>query len=194
MRARRSRARVQRGHSDGKSDVFRRRMAVPLIIRDFQKSESVQVNALALRAFEQFRDVYLEWPQFQQRIGNMAALSDAGAIIVAEVAGKLVGAVAYIAPGVPKADYFRPEWPIMRMRVVDPDARGGGIGRTLAEECIRRAERDGAKQFALHTSEIMAVALPMYLRMGFQRVSVAPPIHGVEYCVYLKTLGGEQTS
>lgn len=34
--------------------------------------------------------------------------------------------------------------------------------RALAEECLRRAERDQASVFALHTSELMQVALPMY--------------------------------
>jgi hypothetical protein len=34
----------------------------------------------------------------------------------------------------------------------------------------------------------MTVALPMYLRMGFARLRAAPPIPGVEYAVYIKTL------
>ena len=107
---------------------------------------------------------------------------------MAELAGRIVVAVAYVGPGAPKAAFFLPEWPIMRMLVVDPDARGQGIGRALAEECLRRAERDGAAEFALHTSEIMAVALPMYRRMGFTLAARAPDIHGVEYGIYVKAL------
>jgi hypothetical protein len=34
----------------------------------------------------------------------------------------------------------------------------------------------------------MTVALPMYLRMGFARLRDAPPILGVDYAVYTKTL------
>ena len=41
---------------------------------------------------------------------------------------------------------------------------------------------------ALHTSPIMTVALPMYLRMGFERLRDAPPIRGVYYAVYTKML------
>lgn len=158
------------------------------IIREYLPSDTMQVNALALRAFEQFKDAYHNWPAFQAKIGNMSVLADAGEIIVAEVEGQIVGAVAYVGPGAPKAEFFRPEWPIMRMLVVAPSSRGCGIGRALAQECLRRAKRDGASVFALHTSELMQVALPMYQRMGFNRVSSAPAIHGVEYGVYVKEL------
>jgi ribosomal protein S18 acetylase RimI-like enzyme len=158
------------------------------VIRDFHQVDAAQINALALLAFEQFKDAYEDWPSFQTKIGNMASLAEAGEIIVAEDEGRIVGAVAYVGPGVPKADFFRPEWPIMRMLVVAPEVRGLGIGRALAEECISRARRDGASEFALHTSELMQVALPMYQRMGFQWVSGTPAIHGVEYGVYLKDL------
>jgi GNAT superfamily N-acetyltransferase len=158
------------------------------VIRDFHQADAAQVNALALLAFEQFKDAYEDWPAFQGKIGNMASLAETGEIIVAEDEGQIIGAVAYVGPGVPKADFFRPEWPIMRMLVVAPEIRGLGIGRALAEECISRARRDGASEFALHTSELMQVALPMYQRMGFQWVSGTPPIHGVEYGVYIKEL------
>lgn len=160
------------------------------VLRDFQKPDSSPVNALALQAFEQFKDAYDDWPAFRAKIADIASLADVGEIIVAETAGQIVGAVAYVGPGAPKAAFFRPEWPIMRMLVVAPDSRGLGIGRALAEECLRRAKRDGASVFALHTSTLMQVALPMYQRMGFQWVSEAPSIHGVAYGVYLKQLDG----
>lgn len=41
---------------------------------------------------------------------------------------------------------------------------------------------------ALHTSPIMTVALPMYLRMGFEYARDAPHLHGVPYRIYLKRL------
>jgi ribosomal protein S18 acetylase RimI-like enzyme len=74
------------------------------------------------------------------------------------------------------------------MLVVDPAQRGNGVGRALTEECVRRAGRDGATVIALHTSPIMTVALSMYRRMGFERLRDAPPIYGVPYAVYGKTL------
>jgi ribosomal protein S18 acetylase RimI-like enzyme len=77
----------------------------------------------------------------------------------------------------------------MRMLVVRAHLRGRGIGKALADECIRRALRDNAKEIALHTSPIMKVALPMYERMGFQWVADAPSLFGVPYGIYLKGLG-----
>jgi GNAT superfamily N-acetyltransferase len=118
----------------------------------------------------------------------LTTLAETGEIVVAEVDGHIVGAVAYIGPGQPKVEFFQPEWPIMRMLVVAPEARGHGIGRALAEECLRRANRDGAAVFALHTGELMQIARPMYRRMGFTWHSAAPDIHGVKYAVYTKDL------
>lgn len=160
------------------------------VIRDLLQSDTTRVNALAIRAFEQFKDAYQDWPALQAKIGNLSALADVGEVIVAEVEGQIVGAVAYVGPGAPKAAFFRPEWSIMRMLVVAPDARGLGIGRALAEECLRRAKRDQASVFALHTSELMQVAMPMYQRMGFKWASSAPAVHGVEYGIYVKELDG----
>jgi GNAT superfamily N-acetyltransferase len=157
-------------------------------LRDFLPEDAVAVDELAVLAFEQYQDAYDDWPTFRSRISSMSALAAAGEIIVAELDGRIVGAVAYIGPGAPKAEFFRAEWPIMRMLVIAPEARGHGIGRALAQACLSRARRDGALTFALHTSELMRVALPMYLRMGFQWQATAPTIHGVKYEVYTKAL------
>jgi len=160
-----------------------------IFLRDFKPEDATAVNEIALAAFDQFRDSYDDWPGFGARIGQMSALSENGEIVVAVADRELVvGAVAYVGPNQPKASFFRPEWPIMRMLVVSPSARGRGVGRLLTEECLSRARRDGATQFALHTSSVMEVALPMYLRMGFKFHSSAPPIHGVEYGVYLREI------
>ena len=157
-------------------------------LRNYLPVDAQRVDELAVMAFSQFKDAYTDWPVFRTKISNMSALSETGEIIVAELAGEIVGAVAYIGPGKEKAAFFRSEWPVMRMLVVAPDARGRGVGRALAKECLARAQRDGASSFALHTSELMQVALPMYQRMGFIRLSDAPDIHGVRYGIYIKDL------
>ena len=78
----------------------------------------------------------------------------------------------------------------MRMLVVAPEARDLGAGRALAEECLARAKRDNAGIFALHTSELMSVALSMYQRMGFKWWASASLIHGVPYGIYIKKIDG----
>jgi ribosomal protein S18 acetylase RimI-like enzyme len=159
-------------------------------LRTCRDSDAAKVNELALAAFDQFRSQYSDWPAMASAIGRMSALADIGEIIVAERDQQIIGAVAYIPPGRPKAAYFDQSWPTIRMLVVDPTSRGSGVGRALTEECMNRARRDGSRVIALHTSPIMTVALPMYLRMGFRLVREAPPIYGVPYAVYLKHLGG----
>jgi ribosomal protein S18 acetylase RimI-like enzyme len=112
----------------------------------------------------------------------MPSLAAAGEIIIAEVGGTLLGAVAYVGPERPKAPFFEPQWPIIRMLLVDPAAQGRGVGRALMKECCRR---DRSRVLALHTSPIMTAALAMYRKMGFMFQRDAPPISGVPSAVYL---------
>jgi ribosomal protein S18 acetylase RimI-like enzyme len=159
------------------------------MLRDYRDDDADAIIRVALAAFAEFEQHYSNWPLFNTHVAKMPELAKTGEIIVAEDQGRIVGAVAYVGPQAPKPAFFEPSWPIIRMLVVDPSARGNGIGRQLTEECLRRAERDQASVIALHTTSIMTVALPMYLRMGFARVSEAPDILGVPYAVYVKALG-----
>ena len=158
---------------------------MPLMVRDFCKTDATAVSRLAVAGFEEFRSAYSDWPAMSASISQMPALATVGEVIVAELDEMLVGAVAYVAPGRPKASFFDTTWPIVRMLVVDPAVRGRGSGRALMEECCRRARRDGSSVIALHTSPIMTVALSMYRRMGFEYQRDAPPIYGVPSAVYL---------
>jgi ribosomal protein S18 acetylase RimI-like enzyme len=161
-----------------------------MLIRPFEHSDAGALNALALAAFDQYRGVYSDWETLSRGVGSMASLAEGGEILVAEdEAGRIMGGVAYFGPGAgPRADFFEPHWPIIRMLVVDPAARGKGIGRSLTEECIARARRDGADAIALHTSPAMEVALAMYLNMGFSLVRKVPERFGVPYGLYLMPL------
>ena len=158
------------------------------MLRDYRDDDAEAIVRVALAAFAEFKQHYSDWPLFTTHVAKIPELARSGEIIVAENGGHIVGAVAYVGPQAPKPAFFEPAWPIIRMLVVDPSARGKGIGRQLTEECLRRAERDQADVIALHTTPIMTVALPMYLRMGFVKVGEAPDILGVPYAVYIKTL------
>jgi GNAT superfamily N-acetyltransferase len=157
-------------------------------IRDYAPSDAEDLNRIAVSAFEQFRDHYDDWPAMRAGLSKTSDLSATGEIVVAEFQNRIAGAVTYFGPDKRKAAFFDPYWPVIRMLVVDPAFRGKGLGRILSMECIARAKRDGSSVIALHTSPIMTIALPMYLGMGFSRVADAPPIFGVEYAVYTKTL------
>lgn len=153
-------------------------------IYNFTSNDGEDVSKIAVSAFEQYKELYDDWDVFVSKIAAMPSLAESSEIITAKIDGEIVGAVAYVAPHKPKAEFFEPEWAVIRMLVVAPKARGLGIGKALTQECIDRAKRDGANTIALHTSEIMQTALAMYLRMGFEYKKDGPNIFGVEYKVY----------
>jgi GNAT superfamily N-acetyltransferase len=157
-------------------------------LRDYQREDAEDLNRMAVAAFDQFRDHYDDWPAMRAGLSKMSGLSASGEVIIAELQSEIAGAVAYFGPDSPKAAFFEQRWPIIRMLVVDPAFRGHGIGRALSEACMARARRDKALVIALHTSPIMSVALPMYLKMGFVKAHDAPPIFGVAYAVYTRAL------
>jgi predicted N-acetyltransferase YhbS len=104
------------------------------MLRDYRPDDAELLGKVALEAFEQFRSHYSDWPAMLAGVSRMSELSNAGEIIVAEVDGQIVGGVAYVEPDRPKAAYFDPSWPIIRMLVVKPAARGQGMGRLLTLE------------------------------------------------------------
>ena len=157
-------------------------------LRDYQSSDAENLNRIAVSAFDQFRNHYSDWPAMRAGLSKTSDLGVSGEVIIADLQGAFAGAVAYFGPNSQKAAFFDQRWPIIRMLVVDPAFRGKGIGRALSDECVARARRDGSPIIALHTSPIMSVALPMYLKMGFAKAHDAPPIFGVPYAVYTKAL------
>jgi len=158
------------------------------ILREFRESDAQEINRLAVTAFEEFGSNYSDWPALAASYARMSDLAKGGEIVVAEIAGNIAGAVAYIPPHQGKPRYFDQAWPVIRTLVVDPKRRGAGVGRALTQQCIERARRDGSPVIALHTSAIMKVALAMYLRMGFEWHHDAPAVYGVPFAVYLKKL------
>jgi DNA-binding MarR family transcriptional regulator/GNAT superfamily N-acetyltransferase len=59
----------------------------------------------------------------------------------------------------------------LRMLLVDPKARGLGIGKRLVEECIRFARGRGYKKIILWTNDILVTACHIYRETGFKLVA-----------------------
>jgi DNA-binding MarR family transcriptional regulator/N-acetylglutamate synthase-like GNAT family acetyltransferase len=84
---------------------------------------------------------------------------------IAETDGEPVGTVMLVNAGGGVAK--------LRLLLVEPRARGLGIGRRLVEECIRFARQAGYRKITLWTQSILTPARATYERCGFTKVAEA---------------------
>jgi DNA-binding MarR family transcriptional regulator/GNAT superfamily N-acetyltransferase len=85
---------------------------------------------------------------------------------IAEVDGEPAGCVFCV----PKSERVAQ----LRLLLVEPWARGTGIGGRLVEECVRYARRSGDDELVLWTNDVLAGARRIYQRAGFELVEEGP--------------------
>jgi GNAT superfamily N-acetyltransferase len=85
---------------------------------------------------------------------------------IAERDGRRAGCVFCVAADEPTAQ--------LRILLVDPGARGHGIGARLVDECLGFARAAGYKRMRLWTNHPLAAARRIYLSRGFTLVEEEP--------------------
>ncbi|MCH2393386.1 bifunctional helix-turn-helix transcriptional regulator/GNAT family N-acetyltransferase [Oceanibaculum sp.] len=85
---------------------------------------------------------------------------------MAEIAGERVGSAFVVRQDTETAK--------LRLVIVDPKARGLGIGARLVEECLRFARQAGYRRMILWTNDVLHAARHIYVKAGFRLVASEP--------------------
>jgi len=86
--------------------------------------------------------------------------------IIAELNGEIVGSVFIVESDDTVAK--------LRLLIVEPKARGLGLGNKLVEESIKFAKETGYKKLILWTQNVLEVARHIYKKAGFKKVAEEP--------------------
>lgn len=85
---------------------------------------------------------------------------------IAELDGEPVGCVFCTAKDERTAQ--------LRLLLVEPAARGHGVGGRLVDECVQFARRAGYAEIVLWTNDVLDAARRIYERAGFELIESAP--------------------
>jgi ribosomal protein S18 acetylase RimI-like enzyme len=147
-------------------------------VRDAHPSEFEEIGRLMVKVYSQLvgfpkPDEQPNYYNMLLNVGDFTARPETELLVAISSDDKIAGAVVYfndmkyygsggLATQEKKAAGFR-------LLAVDPAARGGGIGKLLVSECVKKAKERNLSQVIIHSTKSMQVAWRMYERIGFKR-------------------------
>ncbi len=130
-------------------------------------------------------------PAYERQLADVAGRAARSTLLVVRSGdGRVVGSVALVLDGELGEVLVAPDEAGFRMLVVDPSARGAGVGELLVTECMTRARRAGKRRMVISTEPRMVAAHRLYGRLGFTRLPERDwsPQPGIELLVYARDL------
>lgn len=141
-----------------------------MLVRTARPAEYDAVGALTARVYEQAGFLRPGSPYVHKLLDAASRAEKAELLVAVSGDGAVLGSVTYAPGGSPYAETAETEDEAgFRMLVVDPAARGQGVGEALVRACVERAVRDGASVLRLSTQPQMTAAHRLYERLGFTR-------------------------
>ena len=139
-------------------------------IREAEVAEYELVGQLTYDAYlPLFGTGQLGW--YGRQLKDVATRAEQSEIVVAELDGSVVGALAYYDDYSSEVDddVELVNSAGFRVLAVSPNAQGHGVGEQLTRWCLDRARGDGRAAVVLHTTDYMEAAQRLYRRVGFDR-------------------------
>jgi ribosomal protein S18 acetylase RimI-like enzyme len=139
----------------------------PVVIRQIKPEEYEAAGELVVDAYRTLGDAGDEF--YERQLRDVAGRVAGSEVLVAEMAGRLVGSVTFVGGPSALTEVDDPDAGTIRMLAVSANARGRGVGEALVAACIDHAVRSGRRRVRLDTRTSMTSAQRLYERLGFRR-------------------------
>src|SRR6266566_615829 len=152
-----------------------------MTIDEARNAGDIEAARLLFRAYADSLPFSLDFQNFAGELAGLPApyTPPAGCLLLAREAGVAIGVVALkpLAPRIAE---------IKRLYVV-PEARGAGVGRSLAERAEAEAQARGYERVRVDTHRpSMGAAIALYRRLGFVEIPHYGPDLGGEIAFFEK--------
>lgn len=139
-----------------------------VLVRELRPHEADEVGRLTLASYDAYGRI--DGPYRDYLADPIRRASEATAVLVAELDGRVVGTVTFVLPG--DGAWEGPPEPAgdaaFRVLAVDPSAEGLGAGRQLVAACIERARQHGCHRIVISSMVWMGRAHQLYRSLGFE--------------------------